>query len=294
MKLDNGFHFSLNNQTIFQKRTIESTYPYLNSGTYEGKVTAPLFPSVYAAYKLDRLAFSIGFIPVGGGAGATYENGLPSFEMSQSDLVPALATSTGATEYDMDVYFKGSSIFFGLQGAVAYKINDWISVAAGARYVTAKNTYEGYLRDVRVNTAGGWMDASDILAGVAGNATTAANSTSGIMTAVPSAAGMTLAQAEASNNHHNRARWLFKVPSPDSVPLQLLLLPRLMLFSKVLHVCMAIKQLSSLTRKRMLNKPVQALLLFSALILHCSRISTLQSSMKWLPSLSSRTRRQKI
>lgn len=198
MKLNNGFHFSLNNQTVFQKRTIESTYPYLNSGTYEGKITAPFFPSIYAVYKLDKLAFSAGFIPVGGGGGATYEDGLPSFEMSQSDLVPALSAKLGATAYKMDVYFKGSSTFFGFQGGVSYKINDWISVAAGARYVSAKNAYEGFLRDVQVNTAAGWTDASTIMTGIAGQATTAATSTSAIITAVPQAAGLTLPQAEAA------------------------------------------------------------------------------------------------
>ncbi len=57
----------------------------------------------------------------------------------------------------MDVYLKGSSIFFGLQGAVAYKINDFISVAAGARYVTAKNTYEGSSEGCAGYYGGGWM-----------------------------------------------------------------------------------------------------------------------------------------
>ena len=198
MKLDNGFHFSLNNQTVFQTQTVESTYRYLNQSTYKGTVTAPLFPSIYAAYKFDKLAFSVGFIPVGGGGGAKYEDGLPSFEMGQSDLVPALAAKMGATAYKMDVFFEGSSIFFGLQGAVSYKINDWLSVAAGARYVTAKNTYEGFLKDIQVNTAAGWTDASAIMTGIAGQATTAATSTSAIITAVPQAAGLTLAQAQAA------------------------------------------------------------------------------------------------
>ncbi len=204
MKLDNGFHFSLNNQTVFQTLTVESTYPYLNQSTYKGTVTAPLFPSIYAAYKFDKLAFSVGFIPVGGGGGAKYEDGLPSFEMGQSDLVPALATKMGATAYKMDVYFKGNSIFFGLQGAVSYKINDWLSVAAGARYVTAKNTYEGFLKDVQVNTAGGWLDASTIMTGIAGQyttgaaqATTVAVQTTGLVTA--GAGGLTLTQAEAAS-----------------------------------------------------------------------------------------------
>ena len=197
MKLDNGFHFSLNNQTVFQTLTVESTYPYLNQSTYKGTVKALLFPSIYAAYKFDKLAFSVGFIPVGGGGGAIYEDGLPSFEMSQSDLVPALAAKMGATAYKMDVYFEGTSIFLGFQGAVSYKINDWLSVAAGARYVTAKNTYEGFLKDVQVNTAGGWVGASTIMTGIAGQATTASVSTTALKNA--GAGTLTLAQAEAAS-----------------------------------------------------------------------------------------------
>jgi long-subunit fatty acid transport protein len=148
-------------------------------------------------YKLDKLAFSAGFVPIGGGGGATYEDGLPSFEMGQSDLVPALATKMGATAYKMDVYFKGTSIFFGFQGAVSYKINDWLSVAAGARYIAAKNTYEGYLKDVQVKTAAGWTDASVIMSGIAGQATTAAASTTALKNA--GAGALTLAQAEAAS-----------------------------------------------------------------------------------------------
>lgn len=171
MMMDNGFHFSLSNQTVFQKRTIESTYPYLNSGTYEGSVTAPFFPSIYAAFKMDRIAFSVGFLPIGGGGGALYEDGLPSFEMSQSDLVPSLAnTPYGVTGYNMDINFEGTSTFLGFQGAVSYKVNDWLSVAAGARYVTAKNTYEGYLRDVQVNTVGGPAAAADVIGQIAATA----------------------------------------------------------------------------------------------------------------------------
>jgi long-chain fatty acid transport protein len=204
MKLDNGFHFSLNNQTIFQTRTVESTYPYLNSGTFKGTITAPFFPSIYAVYKLDKLAFSVGFMPIGGGGGATYEDGLPSFEMSQSDLVPALAAKMGATAYKMDVYFKGSQTNLGFQGAVSYKLNDWISVAAGARYVTANYTYEGFLKDVQVNIASGWTDASTIMTGIAGQYTTGASQatavavqTTGLVTA--GAGTLTLAQAEAAS-----------------------------------------------------------------------------------------------
>ena len=167
-KLDNGFHFSLNNQTISQKRTITSSYPYLNSGTYEGTVFAPFFPSIYAAFKINKFAVSLGVMPIGGGGGATYEAGLPSFEMSISDLVPAL-TSQGASAYDVDIFFEGSSLFFGYQGAISYKINDMISIAAGARYVTAKNTYTGHLQNVMVTMGGTPMPAVDVFNGLVSN-----------------------------------------------------------------------------------------------------------------------------
>jgi Long-chain fatty acid transport protein len=209
MKLENGFHVSLSNQTIFQTRKIESTYPYLNSGSYTGKVTAPFFPSIYAVYKLDKLAFSIGFVPIGGGGGAEYKTGLPSFEMSPSDLVPALAASQGATAYRLNVYFKGSSTFLGYQGAVSYKINDCISLAAGARYVTAKNTYSGYLKDIEVNIASGWTRADLIMTGIAASAGAGGANLQPIITAgagsftadqLVGAGQMTLAQRNAIVN----------------------------------------------------------------------------------------------
>jgi long-subunit fatty acid transport protein len=130
---------------------------------------------VYAVYKKDKFAFSLGFMPIGGGGGATYEKGLPSFEMSQSDLVPSLASSMGATAYDMDVFFEGSSLFLGFQAGVSYKIADFISIAAGARYVSAKNTYTGYLKSISVNTASGWLPAPTIMTGIAANAETGGN-----------------------------------------------------------------------------------------------------------------------
>src|SRR5665648_297210 len=89
-KLDNGFHFSLNNQVIGQTKTITNDYYFLNQHPteYIGTVSAPIFPAVYAVYKKDKLAFSLGFNPVGGGGGAEYATGLPSFEMGISELVP--------------------------------------------------------------------------------------------------------------------------------------------------------------------------------------------------------------
>jgi long-subunit fatty acid transport protein len=168
-KLAPGFHFGLNNQTIGQGRSVMSDYSYLNGApdrTFEGSVFAPAFPSIYAVYNMEKVAFSFGFNPVGGGGGATYEKGLSMIEMPIADLVPLLAAQ-GAQGYRLDTRFVGSSIFFGFQGNVSYKINDMISVSAGARYVTANNKYEGHLKDIQLNMGGTWLPASTVFTNIA-------------------------------------------------------------------------------------------------------------------------------
>jgi len=202
MKLGNGVHISVSNQSVFQTRTIKNWYEGpgnaygLNDHVYDGTVTALAFPDVYAVYKMDKLAFSLGFSPVGGGGGAEYLAGLPSFEMSPSDLVPSLKAQ-GASAYRLDAYFKGSSTFLGLQGGVSYKVNEWLSVAAGIRYVTAKNTYEGHLTDIEVLMPGDiWTRADAIMTGAAAQYNTAAAGSSQLVAA--GAGALTYAQAQGA------------------------------------------------------------------------------------------------
>jgi long-chain fatty acid transport protein len=212
-KLNDGFSFSINNQYITQKQEVDNSYTGpdgitgLNNSLYKGSVLAPVFPGVYAVYKKNKIAVSFGFNPIGGGGGATFDKGLPSFELTPSDMWPTLR-AYGATGYRMETYFKGSSIFFGFQLGVSYKINDMISVFAGARYVMAKNTYEGYLRKVEVNMAGAggtWTEVSDVFQGLGDQAKAGgdgATSISGTMNtlintySVPS--GFTLMQAQGA------------------------------------------------------------------------------------------------
>jgi long-chain fatty acid transport protein len=202
MKLENGLHLSLSNQSIFQTREIENNYggpggAYgLNEHVYKGSATALAFPSIYAVYKMDRLALSFGFNPIGGGGSATYEKGLPSFEMSASDLVPTLA-SQGVTAYRLNAYFEGSSVFLGFQGGLSYKLSDWISVGAGVRYVTAMNTYQGHLTDIELNKGGNWVRADAIIAGIATSYSTAAAGTSALVAG--GAGSFTFAQLLAAN-----------------------------------------------------------------------------------------------
>jgi long-subunit fatty acid transport protein len=153
-KLGNGFFASVNNQTIGQTKTVTNSYNYLTGAPkdYVGDVSAPIYPGVYVAYNTGKLSFSAGFNPIGGGGGAKYNKGLPSFETMIADIVPSLASQNiPTTQYDADIFFEGTSVYFGYQGNVGYKINDMISVAAGFRFVTAKNTYQGHMRNISVN-----------------------------------------------------------------------------------------------------------------------------------------------
>jgi long-chain fatty acid transport protein len=153
-KLGNGFFASVNNQTIFQTQTVTDNYEYLSGTprTYVGDVKAPVYPGVYVVYNTGKLSFSAGFNPVGGGGGAEYKSGLPSFEEQVADIPPSLrAAGIPTTQYTSDIYFKGSSVYFGFQGNVAYKISDMFSVAVGARLVSAKNTAQGHLTNIMIN-----------------------------------------------------------------------------------------------------------------------------------------------
>ncbi len=204
-KLGDGFYLSVNNQTIKQTKTVGNNYAYLsgtNGGTtskdFVGKVSAPLFPGVYVAYNTGNLSFSAGFNPVGGGGGAKYDKGLPSFEAMVGDLVPLL-TSQGipTSQYSADIFFEGSSVYFGYQANVGYKINDMLSVAAGVRLVSAKNTYKGHLNNISINPkypafgaayTGGMVIASDFFTSGAtflnGLSASAVSAASGLTTAI--------------------------------------------------------------------------------------------------------------
>ncbi len=186
-KLGTGFHFSINNQTIGQTRTITTDYSPLlndrdpsNSGEYTGEVSAPLFPGVYGVFKIGKFAFSAGFNPVGGGGSATYNTGLPSFEYPISDLPAALRSQGQDIQgYRLDAYFDGSSVFYGVQANVSYAINDMISVALGGRYVFANEKYTGHLQTIELNAAGTWVGAPAYFTNAAAQATSAATACAG-------------------------------------------------------------------------------------------------------------------
>ncbi|MCF7808695.1 MAG: hypothetical protein K9M49_05650 [Candidatus Marinimicrobia bacterium] len=145
-----GLHLYISNQTILQTRTITSEYDGFNTNPFEGSTFAPLFPNVYVAYVMGNLGISGGLLPIGGGGSAKFEDGLPSFERQFAN------TGNGSFDgYELDVHFEGSSIYLGFQGGLSYYLNDLASLYVGARYITATNTYSGYLKDIMFINADG-------------------------------------------------------------------------------------------------------------------------------------------
>jgi long-subunit fatty acid transport protein len=177
-----GLFISLNEQIITQNRYISSNYAALNTSDFEGSVFAPIFPGIYAAYKTGKFTVSFGANVIGGGGSAVFENSLPLFEMGVSDLKAGLtARGLPTTAYSMKANLDGSSVFWGYQLGLTYAINDMISVYVGARYVSAKNTYQGSLTDVMINTAHpvynptlGMISAPDFFANLSADAAAAA------------------------------------------------------------------------------------------------------------------------
>jgi long-subunit fatty acid transport protein len=168
VKLQDGFHISLSNQSIFQTQTINSTYP-MNTSEFIGDVSAPFFPSLYLAYKTGRWAFSAGLNVIGGGGGAKFDKGVPMMEIPIASLVPSLS-SVGVTGYSVDMSFEGRSVYWGIQAGASFAVTDNISLFAGARYVMAKNTYTGYLKNVMVTTPAGELPPDTYVQGLSDQA----------------------------------------------------------------------------------------------------------------------------
>ncbi|MDR1809156.1 MAG: aromatic hydrocarbon degradation protein [Prevotella sp.] len=182
IKLENGLHFSINNQSAFQTRTITSTYaPFaFNGGSdtkeFEGKASAPIIPSVMGVYRVGDWALSGSISVVGGGGKATFNHGLPSFEAQIAGL-PALLTGNGipTTAYSVDQYMEGSSIIYGAQLGGTYKINEMFSAYAGFRLNIVSNGYTGHLKNIQINPNGTTMPANTFFTAAANQAQGAAD-----------------------------------------------------------------------------------------------------------------------
>lgn len=163
--MENGFHIGLNDQMAAQTRTISSTYGAFAMGAenrgmatkeFQGEVFSPVIPSVHLAWKHNRWAIMAGLGVNGGGGSLEFDEGLGSFERQFSVLPGAInqlgaAMGLSASAYDMDMELTGKSMTLAFNVGAAFRITDWLSIAAQVRVGVTNNSYVGEIEDIAIN-----------------------------------------------------------------------------------------------------------------------------------------------
>ena len=164
-----GFHVGLNWQAAFQTREVTSKFAPFAFGAnntsdtklFKATASAPIIPSVQAAWVKDRWAFQFNFALVGGGGKAEFEQGMGSFESQVALLglvgqrMAAIMPALGFNKYKVDAYMHGKQYYFGTTLGTSYRINDNFSVYGGLRGVYATAHYYGYLKNIQINPGSG-------------------------------------------------------------------------------------------------------------------------------------------
>jgi len=82
-KIDNGFHLSVSNQSIFSSGVILNDYSGpggtygLNNNSYKWKSNEALSPQIYGVYKHENISLSFGYNTITGKGKRTFSTGLP-------------------------------------------------------------------------------------------------------------------------------------------------------------------------------------------------------------------------
>jgi len=164
--LDNGFHLQINNQFQFIRKGMTSEYDAFNdqSSYYAFDVNNFTFPTLFAVWKQQKLAFSLGvYSAVGGGGGASFDN-LPSAELPLADMNNLLSgilkiyddfygfeQSYSDIDYRYDFVSKGLAFSPGIQLSASYKVSENFAVSGGVRYVTFFSNAKGAASNIEVS-----------------------------------------------------------------------------------------------------------------------------------------------
>lgn len=141
VRLNDGFHISLNNQTLFRKPQHSFTLnPLIGEQTCKQDGADPFLPSLYAAFKKGKWALSSGIYITGGGASADYPNGSINTNLMGYNFM-ALTNAAYLTGYTSlkDQSLKASSYYMAIPLNLSYSITDKLSVSLGGRYIMANN-----------------------------------------------------------------------------------------------------------------------------------------------------------
>ncbi len=139
-----GFYAALSIQSAFQTRNIDASCEGLGLNKYyEGKASAPIIPSVFAAYKKGDWTLSGFFGITGGGGKASFNDGLPMFDAM---VIGGLgAKNIPSNAYSLNSYMDGKQYIYSLQLGLTYKVTDWLSAFAGGRMNYFTGGYKGAL-----------------------------------------------------------------------------------------------------------------------------------------------------
>lgn len=157
VKLSDGLHISINNQSIFQKNEIQSDNAlFLGNGgeskkSFKSKANSIIIPNVLAAYKKDKWIISTG-LGISNSDKLKFTQGIPSFEAPIASL-PAILTSTGieTNKYSLNSGIEKKSYTYNLQFGASYAFNKTFSVYGGLRFNLINNTYNGFITDIQIN-----------------------------------------------------------------------------------------------------------------------------------------------
>ncbi len=165
-----GLTMSLSIQSAYQTRNIDAsyaTYAFKNGavGTemvnqyYKGKASAPIIPSLYAAYKMDDLTLSAFFGVTGGGGKCSFDTGLPLFSSLVSALIFQQSAAAGRPlnrdTYSISSAMDGRQFIYAFQLGLGYKFNDWLAGFAGGKMNYFSGGYEGFVKAELLPNYGG-------------------------------------------------------------------------------------------------------------------------------------------
>jgi long-subunit fatty acid transport protein len=179
--LKDGLYVGVGNQMIFRTQTVTekdnaliANYSNLDEKEYEGVITALVFPSLGITFKTGSLAAFWHTGVYGGGAGGTYDEGLPMFAMTMVGTSAAVAAGAAGGPYavtaiDFDASFEGSEFKIGSQIGAAYAINDMLSVALAGRMFYLMKSTVGEVKNLSITTTSGVGAIDDGIATAVGS-----------------------------------------------------------------------------------------------------------------------------
>ncbi|MEZ5008458.1 MAG: hypothetical protein R2753_09960 [Chitinophagales bacterium] len=163
LSLRDGFHLKVENlyQNVYQNQNVRG-YKQLQEKpqNYTLNIAQPIFPLFYITYKKNRFAASFFITPALTGGGASAVDNLPFGEYPIADLTALSSdfiktfvdkkhgTNYSDIKYDYDFDFTGLSYSPTFQLNLAYKVNDYLSLAFGGRLVYSITTAKGGLSNL--------------------------------------------------------------------------------------------------------------------------------------------------